>query len=294
MGLFLKLAGILGPSPLTIAQSVVQWAFDTVGAKLTQASQSLVTKGSDLAIDPQRSTHAVDQGGGNLTHTFQAPAGAGVEAGLLLFRDAVPMGRYGPLSSLASAVWLRPNTVYDSLNWALSQNAAYLTINGLDSGVQIDIGTVARFYFSSNFMFPQFDNSMGLGLPGTRMSTLYTYGISAAGPITGGNNLPVQLDATAGALSVAASFALTNPQKQTPIIQLTGVVAAGNCVITLPNVVGGIWFFDVTGVTFGVNNLVFTTGAGTSATITGAGIVAGRNLLTVCVVASNFVSAGGA
>ena len=44
---------------------------------------------------------------------------------------------------------------------------------------------------------------------------------------------------------------------------------------------------------FGVNNLVFTTGSGTSATVGTSSIVGGLRLLMVAVVASNVVSAGG-
>lgn len=107
-----------------------------------------------------------------------------------------------------------------------------------------------------------------------------------------GSGQPLMFAATAGTQSVAASFALSAGQQQRPILQLTGVIPGGDCTITLPNKVGAFFLFDVTGVTFGVNSLVFTTGSGTSATVGATLVVAGKTLLTVAVVASNFVAAG--
>jgi hypothetical protein len=135
-------------------------------------------------------------------------------------------------------------------------------------------------------------NLILMGGSGTATGTSAMGQVQMGSPIAGVSG-PVQFAATSGALSTAANITLTAAQQKTPVIQLNGTVKTGNCNITLPNIVGSIWYFDISGVTLGANSMVFTTGSGTSATIGTTQVVTGLNLLTVAVVASNVVSAGG-
>jgi hypothetical protein len=134
-------------------------------------------------------------------------------------------------------------------------------------------------------------NLILMGGSGTATGTSTMGQVKIGSPIAGVSG-PVQLAVTSGAISTAsASVTLTAAQQSTPVIQLNGTVSASNCTITLPNTVGSIWYFDFTGVTFGGKSVIFTTGSGTTATVSSVG--SGQFLVMVSVVASNVVSAGG-
>jgi hypothetical protein len=463
-------AKVSGSTPIAITPNELQWVTGATAPKLDQASESSATKGADFEIDPQQSTHATDQGGGNALLRFQVPTGAGVESGLNLARGAttiehfgfVPGGTYSGawLGSQASAPTAANVSLFGDTGLDTIVNATgnvYFTIGGLagsivglvgsnyfipnttnavtlgqaanqwsdvdsvlfngrlgitSSGVQwissataslsqagqtSDIATNALsitsqagfsgaltthkiggdivimspaasnsgtvtgkvtlgaggtnyvsvaplqltqgstqgcLYFASaiaspgsNYSFcsdgstvsnlnvatggfigfkvnnslvvdvtstrlqPAGDNTVALGVAGQAFSDLEVYTASFSGAISGGNNLPVQLKATSGALSVASPITLSNAQIMTPLIQLTGVAAANT--ITVPNTVGGGWCFDFTGVTMGASSVKVTTGSGTTATIVAAALVGGLASICCHVYASNFVSCGG-
>ena len=64
---------------------------------ILQNSESAATKGADFTIAPQQSTHATDQGGGNLIFNLQAPSGAGLEAYTEVQRsgaELIALGQY--------------------------------------------------------------------------------------------------------------------------------------------------------------------------------------------------------
>jgi hypothetical protein len=109
-------------------------------------------------------------------------------------------------------------------------------------------------------------------------------------PIGAVSGTPVQFAATSGAISTAANITLSAAQIATPIIQLNGT--AGNITVTLPNTVGGIWYFDFTNVTIGASTVTFTTGSGTTDGVSASTLATGKHLITCVVAASNFVSCG--
>ncbi len=140
----------------------------------------------------------------------------------------------------------------------------------------------AFFSVQSSYVF-QFNNAAKM--------TLNTTGLGVQLPISGLGNLPLQLGATAGALSVASPATLSSAQEMTPLIQLTGT--AGANLITVANTVGGTHCFDFTGVTMGASSVKVGTGSGTQATIVAAALVGGLESICCHVYASNFVSCGG-
>lgn len=101
----------------------------------------------------------------------------------------------------------------------------------------------------------------------------------AAAPLKFGNS---------AATSVTAGFSLSAGQQQTPVIPLTGAVAGGGITITLPNTIGAWWMFDLSAVTSLSNGITFSTGSGTTATVTA--VATNSQLVTVIVSASNVVS----
>lgn len=226
---------------------------------------------------------------------FQSPIGSGLNSGLELDIEGTPYFFAAPVAGLPgfSYVWLSvaPPSATTS-NYSIYNDGTHTGINAPSVFLLQISGSSVIAAFSSLF-FPTTDDAVALGGSANRWSNLAAYTASFAGPLGGGNNLPLQLAETVGAISTAsASVTLSSAQIMTPIIQLNGVTASPSCTITLPNTVGGTWYFDFSGVTIGINSVIFTTGSGTSATVTAALFVGGKTLVTVQVVASNVVSAG--
>lgn len=169
-------------------------------------------------------------------------------------------------------LWLGNGVVPGSTTYTLGCNNAGLTIlNGNTAGssiyIQINASTNVAIFSAAAQGGIQFLQPVG-GLSGTP----YQQAVSTPQSVTG------------------ASVVLSNAQIATPIIPLTGTVNASNCTITLPNVVGATWDFDLSGVTFGGHSIIFTTGSGTSATIT-ALKAGGYTGVRAFISASNVVSA---
>jgi hypothetical protein len=101
-------------------------------------------------------------------------------------------------------------------------------------------------------------------------------------------NQPLVYQSSA-AVDVAAGATLTSAQYVSPMVPLTGSLAASQ-VVTLPNSTGAVWFFDLTGVALGDFQLTFTTGSGTTAVVTAADLETGQTGVIIGVVASHVVS----
>ena len=292
-------------SSIALAVPQIVWAGTVTAPNITQTSEASVIKGQDILISPQKSTHVTDNGGGNLTVDLQAPSGAGVEAALKLTRSGTFEAQIEYYGGNYTGLWLGLGSTPGAGNFALiaTGGAAGTTILNAASGGTIYITTggsaTTGVVVTGTQFYGATDNNVSLGLVNARWTALFvaTMEITSAG--IGGisaNSGVMQLQATVGALSTAANIALSAAQAATPVIQLNNTVGAGGITVTLPNIVGGIWYFDITGVTFGANGITFTTGSGTSAVVSGthgaAFQTSGKNLLTVVVVASNFVSVG--
>ena len=268
-------SGISGVSPIAITPSTLQWALGTSAPTITQSTQVSNAAPNNLTIAPQapNAGAGTNPNGtpGGLVIALAVPVSTGSGALVQITRGgafAAGVGPYPGAGSADTALWLTPSISPTSSNWTLVASSSTAQINA-PTNVNICVGAVAQI-------------------------TVSTSSCSVLVPLAGLSNNPLQLAATNGAQSVTgASVSLSNAQIMTPVIQLTGAINASNCTITLPNKVGGIWYFDLTGVTFGGKTLIFTTGSGTSATVSSIGLT-GQFLLTVIVVASNFVSCGGA
>jgi hypothetical protein len=112
-----------------------------------QASESAVTKGQDLTIQPQQSTHATDQGGGNLIVALQTPTGAGAEALLEITRSSTFIAAIGPLSGnggTSGAVYLGNGITPSSFNANLIGQSTLTILNAPSGGtVYLRIGQIA-------------------------------------------------------------------------------------------------------------------------------------------------------
>lgn len=254
---------ISGTSPISISPNTFQWS-SAASPSLTQASESTTTAAGDFGITPQQSTHATDQTGGNFTVNLQTPAGAGTEAFMRIKRGSTEMWRLGSINGSIVGLWA-VQTAPSTSNYAIQASVNDTYLNGVN-GTHIQLNNSEKILVNSS-------------------------GVNVAVPIGGDSNQPSQWQASGSQSVTGSSVSLSNAQIMTPVIPLTGTVNASNCTITVPNTVGGHWYFGTSGVTFGGHNLVFTTGSGTSATITGAG-TNGRTLLTCVVTASNVVECG--
>ena len=182
--------------------------------------------------------------------------------------------------SIPSYVGMNPISIGNSsqrfLNLVGMQHQTYATINDLNSSMQLNssslqFGSGGPFATNASISYV---SSGSLVVSASNVCFTGSLVFNSTGSYTTSNNISV------------SGLALTYP-----IVQLNGTVKSGNCTVTLPNTPGLTIYFDLTNVTFGGNSIVFTTGTGTSATITGSG-TNGKYLLTVAIVANNFVSAG--
>ena len=221
-----------------------------------------------------------------------AVAAATINSGSTLILNSGNNGNLGLVANGLGQLTFQANNILvqlASMLWQFNQSPLISQV-----AKSSDVATVPFTIQAQNACPSASTNTVGGNLVlmgGSGISTGIS-NIQVANPLMGYSG-PVKMAATLGALSTAANITLTGTQMATPIIQLNGTVKTGNCNITLPNIVGSIWYFDISGVTLGANSMVFTTGSGTSATIGTTQVVTGLNLLTVAVVASNVVSAGG-
>jgi hypothetical protein len=168
-------------SPVVINPNEWQWN-STAAPLLDQASESTAIKGADFTIAPQQSTHATDQGGGNFRVNFQAPTGAGVEAGIKVFRGAVNTVYIGAIPGLGgyAAIYLGGTGVtLDTGHEALySPDGTNTTVNGA-SGVHLAIGTTDALACTSTTTTI---SSSVLNLAGVTTTTSATGGSASALP----------------------------------------------------------------------------------------------------------------
>lgn len=202
---------------LTSSVPTVQFDNAQTSPTITQASESTVTKGQDLTITPQQSTHATDQGGGNLIVTLQAKAGAGVEAALKLNRGATSFLTITP-DSTPSAIIAAPagnltiqsasgDTLFlESDNYSIRNaagNSVWATIASSAFTFDIPVNfSTATVQFTSGISSPTINqaapsSSSGTGTAATNFAQIAQAGGATTGSATtagvGGN-----LNLTAG------------------------------------------------------------------------------------------------
>jgi hypothetical protein len=259
----ISITGASGVVNVASTGNIITWAAATTAPGITQLSESTATKGADLTITPQQSTHTTDQGGGNLIVALQAHAGAGLEAYLEVTRGGTTIAQLGQFTGAGGAnggLYLSGYTTNPAVG-TISGGATYISGS---TGVNLQAG-------ATNYMAM------------TAATNFLTSAALIFGGVIQGNTTPLQYRVSAG-VGVASGVTLSSGQQQTPIIQLTGTLA-GNETVTLPNTIGSWWQFDVSGVVFGSNTLTFSTGSGTTAVVS-------SNLpsvITVMITASNVV-----
>ncbi len=183
-------------SPVVINPNEWQWN-NTAAPLLDQASQSTNIKGSDFTIAPQQSTHTTDQGGGNFRVNLQVPTGAGVEAGIKVFRGAVNTVYIGAIPGLGgyAAIYLGgTGVVLDTGHEALySPDGTNTTVNG-SAGVHLAIGTTDALACTSTTTTI---SSTNVNLAGIGTATTATAGAVAALPAFPVGYIIVQVAGTA-------------------------------------------------------------------------------------------------
>ena len=128
---------------------------------IIQLSQSTNVQGDNLTIQPQQSTHATNQGGGNLIVALQAATGTGTEAALQVTRGGTVIAMMGPDNLGApddGALWLggsgRSNLVL------LADNFGDQTLLNTGSG-----GTIYLTDNISPFITASVADGLQLGMP---------------------------------------------------------------------------------------------------------------------------------
>ena len=246
------------------------------------------TSGLDFTLTPQVGTAASGNvQGGRFIIPLQTPTGSGVESSLTIERGGATHAAIGPYpgSPTVTAVWLG------------------LVGNPADTGHICFYGSPSIFVFTVNAVslniVDSTDNTHTIGSQTNRYAGLYVAGMQLTSVGLGGDPFTsgtLQLSTNPSFLATSSNISLSAAQAATPVAQMNGTVQSGGCTVTLPNIIGSLFYFDITDVTFGANGLTFTTGSGTTAAVTGAQgaafQAAGKNLLTVAVVASHFVSVG--
>jgi hypothetical protein len=141
--------------------------------------------------------------------------------------------------------------------------------------------------------------TVGVPLTVTGIVTMTTsainWGTSGVGAVNHGGTTSAPYSFTALGGGSAISVAGTNPtlsstQMGIPIIELTGTLS-GTCTITLPNSIGAVWWFNISAVVFASHAIIFTTGSGTTDSIS-ALKASGYNLIMVSVTSSHNVAVG--
>lgn len=188
-----------------------------------------------------------------------------------------------------------------------------LIINGSEGTLFLNANNAAIVSVDTAGMFPVVNNAYTLGLSGDAWSQFFVGTVPGGGGINSlwVNDTTVNVGGLVGGVnSTAFAFnsstaidvsvcggdaspndvVLSPAQIVTPVIPLTGTLGA-NCTITLPNRPGAVWEFGFAGVTFSSHSVIFSTGTGTSATIT-ALKAGGYTLVTVTITSSNVVEAG--
>lgn len=268
-----NVTAISGSTPISVAPATLQWAAATVAPTITQASESTTTKGADLELDPQKSTHATDQGGGNVAINTQAPTGAGVESGFLQKRGTTPVFLSQTMAGLSSqsALWFQGAAAAPSnSNFAIYSDGNNTVLNAYATGggnIYFMSNGSAIWFVGGSLARPQTDNAYSLGDNTHRWVDFEAYTTSLKGAID--LNSPDTLACgTGGTQTVIAT-----PH---PGIIVTSGTLSSNCTIDFStNASNGLYHLDMSGVTLGATfGIVFKNGTATK-TYTTAGVVAG-------------------
>ena len=159
----------ISPGLVTTNLQILEWTAAVSAPVLAQANESTVTKGQDLTIQPQQSTHATDFGGGNLVVALQTPGGAGVESFLKLQRGATVHTQFGSFGGALTYIYFGSGVTPSSSNYALAgapgqtyisdgNGAGFVQINGSGNAIAVNgtgIETFGNIYFPASQASPQ-------------------------------------------------------------------------------------------------------------------------------------------
>jgi hypothetical protein len=237
------------------ALGTMQWS-SALTPVLSQASESTATKGTDFTITPQQSTHATDQGGGNLIVALQTPAGAGVEAFLGLTRGGTRTVTLGAATSTSQSLWFGSSTP-SGTNYALNQTNA--------GAFQINAVTQHLFEFAS-----------------VDYLTLTTGGL--AGGTNAGNPLQFLNQTINNPTTLNLVTTITSgTQLASPNLTLTGTISTNWTIQfgTGANGIAGRWEVDVNQLTFNSGNLTFQVGSSGTTVIAATSLTTTADLIIV-------------
>lgn len=149
-----------------------QWTWDATASSpaLVQTTTSSVIQGQNFTIQPQQSSHATDQGGGNLIVALQTPTGTGLEGLLQINRSSTFIAGIGPLVSnggTSGAVYLGNGISPTAANASLIGQATLTILNAPTSGtVYLRVGNslAAGIYTSNGLQLFSETTSFGSGI----------------------------------------------------------------------------------------------------------------------------------
>lgn len=261
---------------VTLEEGLVTYAnwTDVLGTYNTLAATSATTPVGIYVYPqgPNASASALSTntpGSFNVVVTAPGTSGtAGTQAGIKVWQGSTLYAQLGPLiqNNNYGALYLGNGISPTSSNWTIiSDGSANTYFNGPSGGeVAMAVGsTPAPFAVGSSGIQGNAGQSLAAGM--------------AASPTT---------------ISVATSFALTASQYAIPIVRLTGTVngGTGTCTITLPNQQGAFWIFDLSNVTFSSGTLLWTTGSGTTFSMTSSSLLAGAKGVLLYLPVANVVA----
>jgi hypothetical protein len=223
-------SAISGTTPIVVAPNEFQWNA-TAAPLLDQASESTATKAADFTVTPQQSTHTTDQGGGNFRVNFQAPTGAGVEAGIRGYRGAVNTFYIGQIPGLPgyASIYLGGTgiTLDTGHPFFYSPDGVNNTLNAYTSA-SLAIGTTAGMTLTSTTL------GIGAKLGGLSTTPLAFSGQSSPNTVACG---------TGGTQTISAAQAII------PFFLVTTGTLSSNAVVDFStNASTGYFVVDISGV----------------------------------------------
>jgi trimeric autotransporter adhesin len=251
-----SVSAISGSTPILVTPATFEFASATAGPLLGQASESSATKGADLTVQPQQSTHATDQGPGNLLVNFAAATGAGVDGYLKVQRGGTTLFQVGPLPGSNSYGGIYAGSVAPN-------GSNYFNLATAD-------GTGGYFNASST-VHEQVGGSDIITLTAGTAAVTGALTVSTTTTLSGAEVLasPQTIScSTGGTQNVAAS--------PTPGIIVTSGTLSSNCVIAFAtNASTGRYTLDMSGATLGASfGVQFTNGSANKTYLSGS-VIAG-------------------
>jgi hypothetical protein len=303
-----------GGGTVTLNASPIQWAKGIASPTVTQSAPTTDVATNTVKLQGQYaySGASTNTTAGNIVLDVGAPAGSGTtEASVQITRNGTAIAQIGAIATIPTyaGLWLG-STAPTSSNWAIRSDSSGSTYLNAPAGTAIGLLTGAstfQFYIASSIAYIGGSTAAApmVATWSTATTPLLQSGTSATSFTVGTNNpagiLNLQgqsattyvqiggngLAPGVGTQSCSAGGSITPTAAVlgNPYIKLTGSMPS-NTTIVLPNAVG-MWWFDVSALTFSAHTLGFSSGSGNTATISSVATTA--EIVQVFTGGSNYI-----